>query len=321
MEKKKCGLTTIYDPDYFPGTGISAELVNLRYIPAHIHENALELVYCLQGDVYLNVAHESCHIGSGEVITIDEEDVRNLMADTDNITLIVHINTSGTQYAEEDLKNTLFSCAHFLATDTTLPYLEKVCDKLLAAGFASASGSAAQDTKTLLDSIHRNLLDDLVEHFSWFSVLDKNNEYDEKYRERLLKIISLTNEQFTGKPTITGFAEELFLNPSYLSSFLHRTSFGSFTSMINYFRCLSAQLMLLKTDKSVHEISALAGFSSDKYFYKYFKYYWQTSPYQYRKRFRDYDRIPEEYTRFPDEETIEILKNYITERHIAAASC
>ena len=305
-------LVTTYEPVYPAGLGIQTQLVNLRYIPAHIHNDALEFIYCLEGEIYANVCHEFCYLAAGELVTVDQEDVRNIIAYEDNLTLIVHVNLDKIPFERQEIQNTLFSCATALADDKLKPHINKMYNKLIA--------SAMTDDPEELEQLRTSIIRLMVDRFSWFSVLDMSDKNDKKYRERLLQIIDCVKENCKSKTTISQMASVMYLSPNYLSNFIRRTSFNSYTELIAFFKCLNAQKLLLQTDLPVSEIAVLSNFSSEKYLYKYFKHWWLYSPFQYRKKFQEYARHSEEYIEFDSDEKAELLQKHINAHFITDAS-
>ena len=305
-------------PDFYPNTGISVELVNVRNIHPHYHHDTLEFIYCLKGKVYVNVAHELCTINECEIVTVDQDDIRNIFAEDDNITLIIHLDLNDSQIPIEDLRNTLFSCATLLSSNKTY-YINEAIDYILSLIFAECLFQEGIKNEIwfvdICRSIRLNIIDLMVEKFSWFSIYD-DPEDDMKYRERMRQIIAYVSQHYKEKITLSHLSEVLYLNPAYISAFLRRASFNSFTDLINYYRCLNAQKLLLETATPVGDISELCGFSSEKYFYRSFKQFFDTTPLKYRKHFAAYTDQKEEYTRFEPQHSLEIIKNHITERHI-----
>ena len=329
MVKHSSLLQTI-KPDYIPGTGIQVQLMDLRTIATHMHRNTLEFVYCLRGSIHCHVAHESGMLYAGELLTIDQADIHNFYADESNLTLIVHVDLDNAQFPLEELNNTLFSCATSLAKAEDIPYMEKVSDILLAAGYRIVScGSLQGLTKSTSDAtdaemqmikkdceiIRITLLDMLMENFSWFSVKNLGKE-KAKYKERLQQIVGYVMDNAEKKITTSQLAEIIYLNPAYISSFIHRTSFGSLTSMINYFRCYRAQQMLLETSDPINEISVRCGFTSEKYFYQHFRNYWGITPLQYRKQLHRFADRQEAFYLYTADEAHALLKDVIVEKHV-----
>lgn len=309
-------------PKFYPETEMTAELVNIRNIHPHYHYDTLEFIYCLKGIVYANVAHEYCTINEGELVTVDHSDIRNILASDDNITLLVHMGLKDTHVPIELVENTCFSCATLLSGDK-MEFLNKICDNLMALMYAKCMyDQKKKDEKwftNTCESIRINTIDLLVKKFSWFSI-HSDPEEDILYKERLSQIIAYVSQHSHERITLSQMADVLYLSPAYISNFLRHTTFESFTRLVNYYRCLIAQRMLIETDHSVGDISEVSGFSSEKYFYKHFKYYFGTTPIKYRKQFNEYLNKREEYLELDPQDALEIIKSCIAERHIIRAA-
>lgn len=308
-------------PKFYPEAGVTAELVNIRNIHPHYHNDTLEFIYCLKGTVYANVAHEYCTINEGELVTVDQSDIRNIIAPDDNITLLIHMSLKNTPVPVELVENTCFSCATILAGDK-MKYLNEICDDLMALMYAKCMyDQKLKDTKWFADtceSIRINTIDLLVKKFSWFSI-HSDPEDDILYKERLSQIIAYVSQHSHEKITLSQMADVLYLSPTYISNFLRHTTFQSFTRLVNYYRGLIAQRLLIETDRSVGDISEASGFSSEKYLYRQFKDMFGTTPIKYRKQFKKYLNKREEYFELDPKDALETIKSYIAERHIRRA--
>ena len=321
--KQQLNLCKAIEPDYIPGTGVQVQLLNIRKLDTHYHEKALELIFCLEGSVWGHIAHNHLHLNSGDLVTFDREDVHNVFADQDNLCLVVHLNLDHPDFSEDNLINTIYSCTTHPDFTRHPESVQLVCDMMLALMYEASSGHT--DSTSTCENIRLNLVDILTRRFSWFSIEewyaheDLYNPDDEKYADRFRKILSYIMQHYREKITVSGLSDTIFLNPSYISSFLRRTTFHSLTEAVNYFRCFYAQKLLLQTDLPVGEISALSGFSSQKYFYKAFKYFWQTTPLQHRRQFAIYASQKEEYYTYSPSEAQSILKDYIADRQVLKA--
>lgn len=316
-EKDQCIHNLIKEhvvPEYIEGTGVQVQLLNIRHIFAHYHSFVAEFIYVLEGEVVVNAAHERVVLHAGELFMVDIGDARNIYSEQDNVTLLVHMNMRDAGISDEILNGTLFFCETKLMNGKNRKTVDMVCDKLLAMALA-ASAEKIEEKKRILEKIRTGLVKLMLERCSWFEVEHGNGKYD----ERLCKITNYIRTHYKSRITISGMAEILYLNPSYVSAFLRRTSFASFTHMLNYFRCLEAQRMLLSTDTSIGDISGLCGFSSEKYFYRSFKLYFQTTPLQYRKRFERYAGERELYYRIESEKAYEMVKEIVAGRCIEKA--
>ena len=304
-------------PDYIPGTGLQMQLLNIRHIQPHRHSDAVEMMYCLQGHVWGHIAHDELHLRTGDLVTFDRDDAHNIMGDKDNLCLVAHIDLSHPSYSHDELFETIFSCTTHPKYTRHPEEVQRVCDVLLAAMYIASEGQ--ENAADICEEIRLNLTDLLMKKFSWFSIEEWYREGDDKYADRLRMILKYILNNYRSKITISELSKIIYLNPSYISSFMKRTTFHSFSEAVNYFRCFYAEHLLLETDLPMGEISAMAGFSSEKYFYRAFKMHWRTTPLQHRKEYARLMRIKEEYYEYSQEETREIIKDYIATRQVEKA--
>ena len=304
-------------PDYIPGTGLQMQLLNIRHIQPHRHSDAVEMMYCLQGHVWGHIAHDELHLRTGDLVTFDRDDAHNIMGDKDNLCLVAHIDLSHPSYSHDELFETIFSCTTHPKYTRHPEEVQRVCDVLLAAMYIASEGQ--ENAADICEEIRLNLTDLLMKKFSWFSIEEWYREGDDKYADRLRMILKYILNNYRSKITISELSKIIYLNPSYISSFMKRTTFHSFSEAVNYFRCFYAEHLLLETDLPMGEISAMAGFSSEKYFYRAFKMHWRTTPLQQRKEYARLMQIKEAYYEYPQDEAREIIKEYIAARQVEKA--
>ena len=306
------------DPDYIPGTGIQIQLMNIRHLKAHHHDDVLEILYCLKGCVRGHIAHDYLELSAGDLVTFDRDDVHNVLADEDNLCLVVHIDLNHPNYTYYEMHNSFYSYTTHPKYVRYPDQVSKVCDLLLAAAYEAPSDDDDRTEKCEL--IRLNLVEMMQKYFLWFSLEDSPAEGLDKYADRFHQILGHIMDNYKNKITLANLAETLYLNPAYISNFISRTTFDSLTDAVSYFRCFYAEKLLLETDLPVGEISPRVGFSSEKYFYKAFKKWWGITPLQHRKKYERYAQIKEEYYEYSPSETRSIIKDYIADRLVAKAS-
>lgn len=314
---KQTNLCKTIKPNYLTGTGLQVQLLNIRHIQPHRHDDAVEMLYCLQGHVWGHIAHDTLHLRTGDLVTFDRDDAHNIMADKDNLCLVAHIDLSHPDYTHDELLETIFSCTTHPNFTRHPDDVQHVCDVLLATMFVASEGQ--KNAADICEEIRLNLTDLLMKKFSWFSIERWYEEGDDKYADRLRMILKYILNNYRSKITISELSKIIYLNPSYISSFMKRTNFHSFSEAVNYFRCFYAEKLLLETNLPVGEISAMAGFSSEKYFYRSFKRHWQTTPLQHRKEYARLAQIREEYDEYSPSAASEIIKDYIAARQVEKA--
>jgi AraC-like DNA-binding protein len=89
--------------------------------------------------------------------------------------------------------------------------------------------------------------------------------------------------------TLESVAEKLKLTPRQLRHQL-KTAGTSFQQLLNKYRHSLARRLLSKTDEDISEIVYLTGFSEPSTFYRAFKRWENTTPIEYRQRFRNSEK-------------------------------
>ena len=87
---------------------------------------------------------------------------------------------------------------------------------------------------------------------------------------------------FSEELTLSRVADEIGLNPSYLSSLFKQVTGESFKEYLNSIRIKEAQHLLSNTSYPIMQIAVSCGFSDQSYFTKVFKKCTGLTPRQYR---------------------------------------
>ena len=100
------------------------------------------------------------------------------------------------------------------------------------------------------------------------------------------KTITIISYDLTADLTLNNMANQLNVNPSYLSSLFKKECGCTLTEYVNNKRIEYSLGLLRKTDKLVHEIAFDCGIQDTNYFIKLFKKITGQTPSQYRKHNR-----------------------------------
>ena len=88
---------------------ISAKLMNIRHYNSHMHEDSLELLYCISGNLNLVSAHmDYLQLHENELLLLDRNDIHYAWADDDNKILVVHIGLADYSLYAERVKYLFF---------------------------------------------------------------------------------------------------------------------------------------------------------------------------------------------------------------------
>ena len=95
-------------------------------------------------------------------------------------------------------------------------------------------------------------------------------------------VMSYLQEHFCEDITLTDIAEQVFLNPIYISRLIKEQTGKNYTDFLVELRIGKAVSLLKNTDLYVYEIAERVGYHNLKYFYKVFKKATGASPNDYR---------------------------------------
>jgi YesN/AraC family two-component response regulator len=156
---------------------------------------------------------------------------------------------------------------------------------------AAIEGGAATDT---ILKINNNFLKILQQITDLDSLCYKLQEIVEAFTESMFNYIPSKNSEiikkamhfisqnFANNITLEDVADEVHMNPSYISSIFKQSTGSSFKEYLNMVRIEESKRLLLNTDYSVIDIAIATGFEDQSYFSKVFKKYTGLTPKQYR---------------------------------------
>ncbi len=309
MNIKEILTETDYDRPY----QVSVQKIGRIY--PHYHSNALELVYCLGGSVTIASSHQKVVLNEGELFTLDFDDIHYLYSDTDNTTLIFNLDLTKLSIPWDDLKYHFFTCESYHCYPYQQKPMEQVKDIVLSLAYAALSAGTGKYGKGDLRAVDR-LVSLFIKYFCWLNYQYYDDYINENFYNRYYHIQGYCIENFREKITVAKLAQMEHISENYLSQFMSKTAFYSYSQMIGYIRCYEAEHMLLLTDMPNYDISYACGFSDPKYFYKTFRSWWGCTPTEHRTACREYMKQPERYMVLPDEDAAAFVREYITDYHI-----
>jgi len=296
------------------GVVTSVQVMNIKNILPHSHKTQLELVYCLSGSLTVHTAHEFCPLKEGELIVCDVMDVRCMFSDSDNITLVAHIDMGAFDLTEDQINGTLFSCWSEEMEEWQRPYHDRICTMLLTLAYEFFTCC----NEEVEAGIATNIIKDLMKYFSWIDLTDHPNTG--RYADRYAHIINYIGRNCTRKLTVTELAKVLYLSPTYISNFCSRTNFHTFTTIVRYFKALTVQHYLVETDIPIGKIWELCGYSSAKYFFNDFKFMFNMTPLQYRKKLDLIKGTPESGSAINKDQAVSLLRDNIMQNILSEYS-
>ena len=153
--------------------------------------------------------------------------------------------------------------------------IRKKCENLKKSWKSYYFFLSIQDTKKAQLWIN-DLITDLTEY-----IHEENNKEYRRIIERAKKII---HRYYSEKLSLTYLANEVHLNPSYLSTLMKKYIGMNYSEYLTYVRIEAAKQMLTNSDEKISVIASQVGYDDQFYFNRLFKRTVGISPGEYRKR-------------------------------------
>lgn len=299
-------------PPYPPHSPIAISIMNVHHYPAHRHDKELEIIFCLSGTATVISSHEVFPIVANQIITVDQDDVHCIFSDEDNLLAVINLDLTKSQvYPFDDLRYRFIACATESCRPYNRLYHDNVRDILLA--LIHSYAAETHHTSEEQQDVYERLLALLVDGFSWPYKNDLDAEANEEIKWRLHSINKYVQEHYQDHITISQLSTLNNISENYFSQFMKKTSYGGFREMLAYVRCYNAEILLLTTDLSGEEIAGLCGFSSTKYYYRWFRHFWGRSPLQHKMWYRRYTSSPVVFEEYAPEECLPWIEKWIAE--------
>lgn len=113
-------------------------------------------------------------------------------------------------------------------------------------------------------------------------ISDAEQLYKSKDVQKIIRALSYINEHYMENITLSDLCSELGFATGYLCRIFKSALGATFTEYLNFVRVCKAESLLIKTEKSILEISEEVGFASVSYFNRVFKRYGNCTPSYYR---------------------------------------
>ena len=98
---------------------------------------------------------------------------------------------------------------------------------------------------------------------------------------------SIIEQQYDRTLSLTGLAEQVYLNPSYLSRLFRRETGTTLIQYLNQVRMTHACGLLASSNMKISDIAIRTGYESPSYFNQAFKKHTGLSPMAYRQQKRE----------------------------------
>lgn len=267
--------------DYPSDLPVKISYSNITEYPIHWH-NSIEIIYVLKGKISVNIDTDSFEILERELEIVNINESHKIYSSDENQVLIFHIDPYFFEKYYKDINNIFF----YTNTSDDNAQNSDEYDELryLLSIILCEYVQKIQDYDKEIESTLIDLLYFLINNFHYLTY--EKEELKEKTEQlaRYHRIARYIFNNYNNNITLQDIAKEEFLSPDYLSHEIKNATGHSFTDLINLTRVEESVKLLLDSDLSISDIADEVGFSHVRYLNKNFKYYYNCTPLQYRKK-------------------------------------
>lgn len=142
----------------------------------------------------------------------------------------------------------------------------------------------AVDNEKLIISLIYQLSECLCKNYIQVPSSEINSKVEAANVKRISQIVSYIQVNYNQAISLTTLAEELFITPRYLSTFIKKNLGTTFLKYLTQVRLKNAVVELTETASSVADIAYDNGFPNVAAFNKSFKDLFHCSPYEYKRK-------------------------------------
>jgi AraC-like DNA-binding protein len=277
---------------WIEGTPLGLKVRSIEFVPPHMHEDIIEIIFCLKGSVRFNYEYEQFTLREGEFISVDK-DAHYLYEGKDDICVSFYIDLNWFKDRYPFITGQLFVCEY--AQDSITPRRpchDQLKGILIALLFFMGSCSKESESyrKVILSGVEK-IVDLFINSFDIIFFYNPSLDLKPKLLERYQNLNHYMQQHYAEKITLQSLSDEFHLTTSYISEFMRKMNIG-FSNCLGYIRAYRSEKLLLSTDMNITQISEACGFSDPKYYNEVFKAWYRCTPRQFRKSYAEKMKLP-----------------------------
>lgn len=271
--------------------GIRAAIVNIRNYPYHFHQDYIELICVLKGNVEVYDAAVPYLLEEDAVHVINSTDPHKIASkEDDNLVLLIHIDQEHYTQNYEDLRSRVFIVHDDMKNFTNLPEF-KLFRLLMAKVYQEYASEHPSDI--MLDKLANELLALLYEHFRTYAykiIPGGYNMFRRRYNGknesefyRIYQIVDYIEANYKQHIKLSDIAQREHLSTAYLSRYIKENIGITFSQLVSITRADEAARLLSNTNKGIDPIALESGFANSGHLFQHFRKWFSLSPSRYRK--------------------------------------
>lgn len=278
------------DISWIAQTGFGIKAYSVEYQVPQIHENILEIIYCLKGSVKFFYSYEEFLLREGEFISVDK-DAFYLYDGKDNICVSFYFDLDKFSKKYPYIKDILFICegTNDAESGYPSPRHEDMKGALLSLLYYMVQQEEHYVERPVLSQIQsaaEHIIQLMLDQFDILYYYKPKAAFTDAQIERHRMLQSYINQHKFEKITLQMMADKFHFTAKYISEFLSRKGL-TYQDALTYLRANASEAYLLETEMSIVEISETCGFSDVKYYYKAFRKWYRCTPREFRTKYRE----------------------------------
>lgn len=258
----------------------------------HWHQDEIEVILVVQGTIEVMVSLENLTVQEGHFIVINHSDVHFIKSNDneDNIFVSLFFDVGFLKKHFHGIEYIVISCRSFFTKNRKYILLVNTLKQMISRIIVEWFENQGRFKERLCE-LTLELFTILKDHFDLVHYFQPDGNITKVNVERYHRIQRYLIENFDEKIAVEQIANLENISKSYLSHFYKEVTKYPFQDSINFLRVWKSEKLLLSTEMSIQEISNECGFSDTKYYYKYFKKWYDCTPALFRKKMRESSKI------------------------------
>lgn len=286
-------------------------LHSVNYVPSHWH-NSMEIIFVLRGTLEVTVDSRQHSLSEGDVLVINSSHVHEVIGLDMNIIATFLIPDGFIKANLKGFESVYFDCDSRSAGKEQRQGLDRIRQLLAEMVHLRYKGGEVYELEMQIRML--GVLSALAQQFRAEA---QSGAMNEKYKERMLRIITYIDEHYDEPLSLQDIAEREFLSVPYLSKFFSDNIGLNFQSYLTSIRLKNAVEELLSYEEErIADLALKHGFPNAKSFYSAFKNRYHMTPNEYRKQYRPgmgerQDKPSSNYLAFNQSSALGIINQYL----------
>lgn len=260
---------------FSPVIPIKVFIHKLGSVSKHWH-TSLELLMVLKGTIDITIDGNTYRLKDDDIILVNSNSMHEIYSDG-AVLIALQIKLSLFDKFQTDLNSLLFDCNS--SKDKNFERYNSI--RFAIASLIRNNAYRSEGTDYMNYSLSYYLVGQLLDNFKLSA--SESLQKQQKYMERLKKIIRYIDEHYSENFSLTDLAEHLNLSAPYLSQFFESHMGINFSKYYTKVKLEHALADLISTKDSIETIAVRNGFTESHAFVRAFKKEYNILPSAYRK--------------------------------------